>query len=241
MDQLTRDWQATCHASASRHALRLLAEKEPVVERLHQEGVRDLGDLVAALRRERCELTSEDASAVIRAMLRSEHVHPLVSRALLQALLPGLVSVARRLTWGSGGEWPDGGAFFVDLIATAWEVIAEWAGHDRQYAVLDLLSAVRCRLRRQLLRHRAACERSAGELDPARAGTTPFRRGESDLDELAHAIVDAAQSGIETYDVSVLYAHRVLGYTLSELSEMTGHSRRHLGTRRDRAVHAVTA
>ena len=113
---------------------------------------------VDALRHPKDAADRARAARVIQAMLRSQGVHPLVPRAVLQAILPGLVSVARRLSWGAGGDWNGGGAFFVDLLTTAWEVVVEWAGDDRDYAVLDLLSAIRCRLRRQRLSQRAGHE-----------------------------------------------------------------------------------
>jgi hypothetical protein len=239
IDQLDRDWAAQRRSSASRTALRRLADAEPAIAEV---GAVDLGDLVAALRgdRDRRAFDRGRAPALLQAMLRSQHVHPLVPRAILQAILPGLVSIARRLSWGSGGEWDDGGAFFVDALTTAWEVIVEWSGEDRDYAVLDILSAVRCRLRRQLLRHRARIERTIPSADPDVAIATP-RVGQSDLDELARAIDDVTGHGLDAADAAVLYAHRVLGYTMTELAKLTGRSRRHLGDRRERAVQALTA
>jgi hypothetical protein len=175
-------------------------------------------------------------------MLRHEHVHPLVPRAIVQALLPGLVGVARRLSWGSGGEWRDGGAFLADAVTTAWEVVVEWSGHDRPYAVLDILSAVRCRMRRQLLRHRSRAEwplrdgRDGGERDELIGGGSG-----TDLDELAHAIDDEWGRGLDPQDAAVLYAHRVLGYSIAELAQLTGRSRRYLSDRRDRAAGTLIA
>lgn len=242
IDQLTRQWAADARSAASAAALARLAHVEPAIAAL---GAHDLGDVVAFLRdpslaRPPAGGKPPAPSAVIQAMLRSQRVDPLVPRVILQAVLPGLVGVARRLSWGAGGEWPDGGAFFVDLLTTTWETIVEWSGEDRPYAVLDLLSAVRCRMRRQLLRHRAAVEHHAPALDDA--GTSRAHgSGASDLDELAKAIEDAVDHGLSTADASVLYAHRVLGYTLTELSELTGRSRRYLSERRDRAAHALTA
>lgn len=241
MDQLSRDWDADCRSGESKEALRLLASAEPEVAAV---GARDLGELVRSLRAGagpgQPTVARARSAAVLRAMLRSQGVHPLVPRAVLQAMLPGLVGVARRLAWGAGGEWADGGAFFVDVITTAWEVIVEWAGDDREYAVLDVLSAVRCRLRRQLLRHRALAVRAAPtSVDSSSA--SPWRQGGSDLDELAKAIEDATGTGLDGTDASVLYAHRVLGYSLTELSRLTGRSRRYLSERRDRAVRALIA
>lgn len=242
IDQLTRHWAADARSAASAAALDRLASVEPAVAAL---GARDLGDVVAFLRDPASVSppaggTLPAPATLIRAMLRSQRVDPLVPRAILQAMLPGLVGVARRLSWGAGGEWPDGGAFFVDLLTTTWETIVEWSGEDRPYAVLDLLSAVRCRMRRQLLRHRAVVEHHAPALDDA-GESRGYGSGASDLDELARAIDEAVESGLNTADASVLYAHRVLGYTLTELSELTGRSRRYLSERRDRAAHALTA
>lgn len=165
----------------------------------------------------------------------------MVPRAILQAVLPGLVGVARRLAWGAGGEWEDGGSFLADAIDTAWEVIVEWAGDDRDYAVLDLLSAIRCRLRRRLAHHRALLQRPAADSSSDDDWTVPWRQGSTDLDELVRAIEDVTGNEIDEADAAVLYAHRVLGYTMTELAAMTGRTRRHLGVRRDRAVQAVLA
>ncbi len=159
IDDLTVEWTALRRQPESRRALGRLSDVEPLVAGL---GCRDLGDLVAALRHDAGTLDRPQAAAVVRAMLRSEGAHPLIGRALLQALLPGLLTVARRLSWGLGGDWEDGGAFFADLVATTWEVLVGWSGSDRPYAVLDILSAVRCRVRRQILARRNARAKVAG-------------------------------------------------------------------------------
>jgi len=233
IDQMTAEWTSTARSPASRQALARLAAAEPPVAAL---GVEDLGALVDALRAPGSRAARERAAGVLRAMLRSQAVHPLVPRAILQALLPGLVTVARRLSWGAGGEWDDGGAFFADLVATAWEVIVAWSGEDRSYAVLDLLSAVRCRLRRQAARHRSAWEQAAPGLDPERGPLGPPTNGTTGLDDLARAIDALSGRGLEPGDAAVLYGHCVLGLTTTELSRMTGRSRRHLDTRRRRAA-----
>ena len=96
----------------------------------------------------------EQAAAVVRVLLRESGSDTLVPRILLQALIPGMLHIAARLRWGRGGAWPDGSSFFTELISVTWEVISGWAGQDRPYAVLDLLSAARCRIRRQLFKER---------------------------------------------------------------------------------------
>jgi hypothetical protein len=153
--------------------------------------------------------------------------------------VPGLVSVARRLRWGRGGDWEDGGAFFVDVVTTAWEVIVDWAGQDREYAVLDVLSAVRCRLRRQVLRQRSSGGHVVTMSD---LSTVPAPAAVASGPELlARELDELAGTGLHAGDADVLYAHRVLGFSLSELAAMTGRSRRKLGEGRDRAVAALTA
>ncbi|MGH8980994.1 MAG: hypothetical protein ACRDWE_08240 [Acidimicrobiales bacterium] len=253
---LDEDWSGLRHSAASRTALERLAAAEPLVARL---GCRDLGDLVGLLRatarRDRpARSPSEEGpgerardsgpelpAAVIRAMLHSARVDALVPRAIVQALAPGLVSVARRLNWGAGGEWTDGGAFLADAFATAWELVSEWSGDDRQYAVLDVLSAVRCRLRRRLLQHRRHLDHVRSDLLDAESRFGRCASASTDLDQLAGALDAARGRELDHPDAAVLYAHRVLGYSLSELSTLTGRSRRYLGARRDRAAQTLTA
>jgi hypothetical protein len=244
IDRLADDWEARRRSQASKDALRALARVEPEVARV---GANNLGDLVEALvgsptagcREGRGHEERERAAALFRATLRSGRVHPLVSRALVQALVPGLVGIARRLAWGEGGEWPSQGAFFVDTVATAWEVVEEWCGQDRSYAVLDVLSAIRCRLRRRIRRHHDLQRSERLASDDERLSESPAAGG-SDAEELARAI-ERERRQLDAGDAAVLYAHRVLGYSLSELSACSGHSRRYLAVRRDRAASALIA
>ncbi|MGH9044703.1 MAG: hypothetical protein ACRDVP_07730 [Acidimicrobiales bacterium] len=197
-------------------------------------GVSDLHDLVARMREAIGSPSGGWAPKVLQAMLRAQSVHPLVPRAVLQALLPGLVTVARRLSWGSGGSWTDGGAFFADLTTTAWEVITEWKGQDRPYALLDLLSATRCRMRRQILNQRRAREITLGvEYERHLNGTASV--DSSDLELLARAIDESSGKELESVDAAVLYGVRVLGLSMTDLAKLTGRSRRYLSDRRTRA------
>ncbi len=161
-----------------------------------------------------------------------------VARAILQAMLPGLVNVAKRLRWGRGGEWTSGGAFFADVLATAWEVVDSWAGQDRPYAASDILSATRCRLRRQIDRHRADTEGATPLAHPDAAGRC--YSNQSDLEVLASALIDLEESGLERNDAAIGYAHFVLGLSIAELARVTGHTRRHLSHRRRHVEHVLS-
>ena len=155
-------------------------------------------DLVEHLRRATGRAQREEAARLIRVLLREADADPFICRMLVQALVPGLVTVAGKLQWGRGGEWQDGEEFFGELLATTWLVLQEWSGQDRPYAVLDLLSAIRCRLRRQLFR-----SKDRGQpIRPvrSRAGRRGVHLGldapETDLEELARLLIDQHREGM---------------------------------------------
>jgi DNA-directed RNA polymerase specialized sigma24 family protein len=191
------------------------------------------------MRRARGRQSREEAAALIRVLLREAGVDTLVPRLLVQALLPGLITVAQKLQWGRGGEWRDGADFFSEALTTAWVTIEDWSGQDRPYAVLDLLSAIRCRLRRQLMR----AKEQRVPLRPLHPGVLASLsvRAETDLEELSRLLIDLQHGGMGTEEVQVLYAHHVLGYSIAELASVTGRDRRALYARRDRGQRRLCA
>jgi DNA-directed RNA polymerase specialized sigma24 family protein len=198
-------------------------------------------DVVEHMRHAKGRRQREEAARLIRILLREAEADPFLCRMLVQALIPGLVTVAGKLQWGRGGEWQDGEEFFGELLATTWLVLQEWAGQDRPYAVLDLLSAIRCRLRRQLFRSKDVGGRSV-PLGPefAEKGSGSTRK-ETDLEELARLLIDLHHDGMRPDEVQVLYAHHVLGYSMAELATLTGRDRRALYARRDRGHRRLCA
>ena len=125
------------------------------------------------------------------------------------------------------------------MVATTWLVLQEWSGQDRPYAVLDLLSAIRCRLRRQLFRAK----------DQGRLTTTletehaiaRESRWETDLEELARLLIELRRKGMRRHEAEVLYAQHVLGFSIAELAAITGRDRRVLYARRDRGRRRLCA
>jgi hypothetical protein len=73
----------------------------------------------------------------------------------LQTLIPGIVSVCRQLRFGEGIV-RDPSETLGTAMALASELLVDWAGQSRQYCAPDLLSALRGRLRRWLLKETAA-------------------------------------------------------------------------------------
>jgi DNA-directed RNA polymerase specialized sigma24 family protein len=246
IDHMNAEWQAIGRSPGAIRALARVARRDPGLAQLvlgtarHPASCPTPLDLVDHLRRATGRRQREDAARLIRVLLREAGSDPFIGRLLVQALIPGLISVASMLQWGVGGEWSDGDEFFAELITTTWLVVQEWSGQDRAYAVLDLLSAIRCRLRRQLFRAKDQSKRviSMGADDAAdRTSST-----ETLLDELARALVEqGARDDMPLEELQVLYSHSVLGYSIAELAVLTGRDRRALYTRRDRARRRLCA
>jgi hypothetical protein len=204
-------------------------------------------DVLAHMRAASGRRQREEAAHIVRVLLREAGAEPFVTRMLVQALVPGLITVAGKLRWGQGGEWQDASEFFAELLSTTWLVVQEWSGQDRPFAVLDLLSAVRCRQRRRLFRAKDVSDRIAplASDDGGEPAATAAARdvGETGLEQLTKTLIGLHLDGMRLDEVQVLYAHHVLGYSIAELASVTGQDRRALYTRRDRGrrrLHATT-
>jgi DNA-directed RNA polymerase specialized sigma24 family protein len=245
IDQMAAEWQSIGRSRAAVRSLHDLAGRDPALQLLvlgsgsHPPPCPTPWDLVEHMRRASGRAQREEAARLVRILLREAGADPFISRLLVQALVPGLVAVAGKLRWGRGGVWLDGEEFFGELLSTAWLVLQEWSGQDRPYAVLDLLSAIRCRLRRQLFRSKDLDGRSVPlSPDLSDANST---RPETDLEELARLLIELRREGMRADEVQVLYAHHVLGYSMAELAALTGRDRRALYARRDRGQRRLCA
>ncbi|MGC8510511.1 MAG: hypothetical protein ACP5PB_06530 [Acidimicrobiales bacterium] len=148
LTQLRVDWRRSGRCAASRRALAHLASRRPELDLARLD---DLGDVVDALdvRGGRSVL---ERAALVTALLEDAG-DPIVHRALLQTLLPGLVSVCRQLRFGAGAV-ADTGETVAVAVAMLSELLTDWAGQSRTYAAPDLLSALRGRLRRWLMKEK---------------------------------------------------------------------------------------
>jgi hypothetical protein len=247
IDQMAAEWSSIGRSPAAVRSLQTFAGRDPVLAILvvgtDQEppSCPTPCDVVEHMRRAKGRLQREEAARLVRVMLREAQADTFVSRMLVQVLIPGLVTVAGKLQWGRGGEWRDGEEFFGELLSTTWVVVQEWAGQDRPYAVLDLLSAVRCRLRRQLFRSKDVGLRSVPLASESSEAATPAARPETDLEELARMLIELHGEGMRADEVQVLYAQHVLGYSMAELAALTGRDRRALYARRDRGQRRLCA
>jgi hypothetical protein len=250
IEQLNGEWRTLGRSKGAVRALHRLADRDPAVSVLVRGSVGDSHpaepptcvtpcDLIDHMRQASGSRAREEAAALIRIMLREAPVDALIVRILIQALLPGLLTIAKRLRWGQGGDWDDGSEFFSEMLSITWMVLFEWSGQDRPYAVLDLLSAIRCRMRRQLFRAR---DHQQLQVQLTRGVSEPrATHSETDLEVLAKALIDLQRDGMRPEDVEVLYAHHVLGFSISELAKVTGRDRRSLYARRDRGLRRLCA
>lgn len=174
---LRDEWRHAGRTPAARAACARLAAARPDLD---LGACVDLRDVVACLE-SRSGRTVVERAALAQALLE-EAGDPAVQRALLQTLLPGLVSVCRQLRFGEGIV-DEPGETVAAAVSLLGELIIDWAGQSRPYAAPDLLSALRGRLRRWLLKEKAAAAQ-LGRLDldgPAPEGSTLLTR----LEDLA--------------------------------------------------------
>jgi hypothetical protein len=150
LGQMRTEWIHVGHSSRARSAMATLAQRH---QDLDLGALNDLYDVVTLLEARGGRNVLERAE-IVRALLE-EARDPEIHRALLQTLIPGIVSVCRQLRFGDGIVEDPSETVGVAL-GLASELLTDWAGQSRQYAAPDILSALRGRLRRWLLKEKAA-------------------------------------------------------------------------------------
>ena len=150
LGQIRHEWQHVGRTPSARQALARLDERRPDL------GLGTLGDLceVVAVLETRAGRSVLERAEIVRALLE-EAGDPQIHRALLQTLIPGIVSVCRQLRFGDGIV-ADPSETVAMALSLASELLNDWAGQSRQYAAPDILSALRGRLRRWLLKEKVA-------------------------------------------------------------------------------------
>ncbi len=241
LDALSRDWLARVHRppAGAVHAALVAAEPD-----LAATGAAGLAQLVAYLS-EPPPGAAIPHWRVTAALIRQLRYDELVGLTLLVALRPGIVALGRRLDWGAGGPWPDQQAFVAELLSTTWHVLASVAGTTLEFPertvlrrVGQRLAALRASARRRHERERpvavfepdeqwtghrgadgwATLESAAPKLRAVEPGADLRLCTLSTLDALGAALGEVPESVLATRDVAIVYAHRVLGYSLREIA-----------------------
>ncbi len=168
LNRLRREWRQSGATLEARRAARAFAARH---RDLGLEYVDDLVEVVALLETRGTRSVIERAR-LVQALLEDAR-DPLIHRALLQTLLPGIVSVCRQLRFGDG-IIDDPSETLTVAITLCAELLHDWAGQSRPYAAPDVLSGLRGRLRRYLLKekqHRRALT-SAGAVEAVLAASS---------------------------------------------------------------------
>jgi len=203
LDQLRREWLREGRTATARERAATFAERH---RDLPLAGVEDLGDLVVALER-RGGRTVTERARIVQALLE-DAADPVLRRCLLQTLVPGIVSVCRQLRFGDGVVREPSEMVSVAL-ALASELLVDWAGQSRPFAAPDLLSALRGRLRRWLLKEKDAVRAVAAYAMLPEASTEP-----SSLETRLHSYRDGPHDRL----ARLTYARVFEGRSLRDLA-----------------------
>lgn len=155
--QLRTSWPQLGRRPSARTSARTFIEHNP---HLSLDSATDLCAVVAE-----CDRTSgrtQKAKAEILSALLRDAADPEIRQALVVALIPGFHAEAAELARKFRTTTPD--SFVPEMITTGFEIIDRWAGQDRAYAGPDILSAARCKVRRETMKDfaRSDLERSGG-------------------------------------------------------------------------------
>ncbi len=167
LGQMRYEWLHVGRSTRARSAMTTLAERH---QDLDLGGLSDLCDVVSLLEARGGRNVLERAE-IVRALLEEAN-DPQIHRALLQTLIPGIVSVCRQLRFGDGIVEDPSETVGVAL-GLASELLVDWAGQSRQYAAPDILSALRGRLRRWLLKEKRRGARSRTSINTTSRPSTP--------------------------------------------------------------------
>lgn len=203
LGQLRREWERLGRTSEARRAFAMLHSRHPS---LGLDSLDDLSDVVKVLERGGGKCVLERA-ALVRALLE-ESRDATIRRALLQTLLPGIVSVCRQLRFGEGIV-DDPSETLSMALSLASELLVDWSGESRQYAAPDILSALRGRLRRWLLKEKAA-----------RRAVSYFEQGDEPAREDSRLLARLTSFRGSQYErlANITYARVFEGRSLRELA-----------------------
>ncbi len=232
---LRRDWAVRSRRPRADKVFEALVAAEPDLAAV---GARDLAGLVRALSEPPLCCTVSHWQ-IANALLRQFELDRLVGLGLLNSLVPGLLRIGRSMDWGRGGPWDDVEAFACELLATAWSVLSRMGGETFDYperCALDRVRAALCDQRRTArCRERKLRCTSLSSPPPGRPrGRSGRGEEEADweledrqplsvLESLAMALRSLGPTTLAPSDVRLIFARRVLGYSLREIAE---HDRR---------------
>ena len=216
--QLDREWTAMAADMSSFSSLRAWAVAVPALD-----GFASLAELVATVSR----MGDPDRSCRLLAdLLVIADGDELATRAVLQAVVPGLRQATRR-RWRqqtAGGPWGSADDLAAEAVSAGWATIRLHAGrrHDRPAAVI--VRAVEGRLRRTHAAWRKEAARSAallpGRVEPSQSGQDAARSVEG---QAAAIITGAVRAGaLDRTEARLVFATGVLGCSVADAARIMG-------------------
>lgn len=230
---LRREWRQKCSTSEAERCYSALAASEPTIAAC-EAGT--LAALVASLDR-RDANSRADGWRLLATLIRRLETSELVGLGVLVALIPAMLRIAEDLYWGEGGPWSGRIEFLGDVLSHTWDVLSSLAGSTPEFPVQTIRRRVLGRLRRQ--RNHAiagrqreiptlfcepedAEERSGASAEVYRHALLADNNPVPVLDRLAVALCSVDPAVLDRSGVQVVYARRVLGYGVRELSLLLG-------------------
>jgi hypothetical protein len=226
-EALDAEWAAVGAGSAARAAFERWAMVEPALA-----GMASPAEAVRSCR----AATPAAAAAILGALLRHAG-EPLAARAVLQAVVPALRTLAARRAGGSRQltrqAWEAGDDFEADVVEVALRRIAALAGTSPTWPAQAICESTWITLRSALVRSSRWGTPASLDDDVADVVASPARSG---AEALTLAVVDAVRAQrLAVDDARVIYATRVLGHTPAELASAQGRNARALRAQRVRA------
>lgn len=233
--QLELDWNDAGRSRTARAALEHWGARDPALAAFETPA-----DLVA-----RCQERDDgdhDRDAILAALLVDAGTDPWAVRTLLQALLPGLASVARRATAFVGGRWPVwNGLDELDqhVVVVAYERITIVSLERPVWVARAIVDGTWQRVRAYARRSRRQAHCHAALAEVGNLGVTASRTA---AEELAAVLSDAVKRGrIERFDAGLIYRSRLAGERMEDLARGSGLDPRSLWRRRVVAETALIA
>jgi hypothetical protein len=230
---MQRQWEHDGNGTIARNALRKWAQCDPGLARFDSPA-----HLVRACHR-RSDSAACDSLERLTAVAPAD---PWAARTVLQAVLPGLASLARA-HYDMVGLAPEPFATVDELdqflVCTAFECITQLGSEVGRYRLRTILDTTWTRLRAHAGAHRRE-QRRREVLDGGECGNAAPARTEAE--ELAALLVDAVERRVlRPIDAGIVYTTRVAGHSPTEVAEVLQWKLKTLYRRRDRTEAVVAA
>ena len=189
-----------------------------------------------------CHSRDGHASVLVAAVLAEAGSDSWAARTVLQAVLPGIATVARRASCYVSGQrpvWQSGDELHQDVVIIALDRIHALAGTAPGYPCRAVVDGTWQRVRRHVASVRQTLTTRADMEDGDDFVASAER---SALEEFGRVVIEAVYTGtLGTLDAGLVYSCHVGGYRVAELAPATGRTARTLWRRRRRAEELLLA